>query len=138
MTAAFATERTIDYGHVELLPAHFDDLDPLGMVHNARYALLVERALATFWRQHGHTIRDGRPTTPDAFNVVKEFSISYRAPIAGTGEVGVHLWLEHLGESCAVYGYRLLSSDGATVHADGRRGHSEARPGDVAPIAVDT
>jgi uncharacterized peroxidase-related enzyme/YbgC/YbaW family acyl-CoA thioester hydrolase len=121
MTAALTTEPTIDYGHVELSPVHFDDLDPIGMVHNARYALLVERALATFWRQHGHTFRDGQPTTPDAFNVVKEFSISYRAPICGIGEVRVHFWLEHLGGSCAVYRYRLLSSDGATVHADGRR-----------------
>jgi hypothetical protein len=33
MTAALATESTIDYGHVELLPVHFDDLDPIGMVH---------------------------------------------------------------------------------------------------------
>ena len=121
MTAAFATEPTIEYGHVELVPVHFDDLDPIGVVHNARYALLIERALATFWRQHGHTFRDGRPTTPDAFNVVKEFSISYRAPIAGIGEIRVHFWLEHIGSSCAVYAYRLLSFDGATVYADGRR-----------------
>jgi uncharacterized peroxidase-related enzyme/YbgC/YbaW family acyl-CoA thioester hydrolase len=121
VTAAFATESTTEYGHVDLVPVHFDDLDPIGMVHNGRYALLVERALARFWRQHGHTFRDGRPTTPDAFNVVQEFSISYRAPILGIGEVRVHFWLEHLGSSCAVYGYRLLSSDGATVYADGRR-----------------
>jgi hypothetical protein len=43
------------------------------------------------------TFRDGRPTTPDAFNVVKEFSISFRTPIRGIGEVRVHFWLEHLG-----------------------------------------
>lgn len=83
MTAAVATALTIDYGHVELLPVHFDDLDPMGMIHNARYALLIERALATFWRHHGHTFSDGRPTTADAFNVVKEFTISYRARSAG-------------------------------------------------------
>jgi hypothetical protein len=45
--SAAATQPTIDYGHVELLPVHFDDLDPMGMVHNSRYALLIERALAT-------------------------------------------------------------------------------------------
>ncbi len=121
MTAAIATRPTIDYGHVELLPVHFDDLDPLGMVHNARYALLIERALATFWRQHGHTFREGRPATPDAFNVVKEFSIGYRAPIRGTVDVFVHFWLEHMGRSCGVVGFRVLSSDGATVFAEGRR-----------------
>ena len=121
MTVACATELTIECGHVELVPVHFDDLDPNGMVHNARYALLIERALETFWSGHGHTFRDGRPTTPDAFNVVKEFSVSYRAPISGVGEVRVHFWLEHLGSSSAVYAYRLQSPDGATVYADGQR-----------------
>jgi acyl-CoA thioester hydrolase len=37
------------------------------------------------------------------------------------GEVAAHFWLEHLGSSCAVYGYRLRSADGATVYADGQR-----------------
>jgi acyl-CoA thioester hydrolase len=121
MTAAIATALTVDYGHAELLPVHFDDLDPMGMIHNARYALLIERALATFWRHHGHTFSDGRPTTADAFNVVKEFTISYRAPIRGPGDVVVHFWLEHMGTSCAVYTFCLLSSDGTTVFAEGRR-----------------
>lgn len=121
MTAAVATALTIDYGHAELLPVHFDDLDPMGMIHNARYALLIERALATFWRHHGHTFSDGRPTTADAFNVVKEFTIRYRAPIRGPGDVVVHFWLEHMGTSCAVYTFCLLSSDGTTVFAEGRR-----------------
>jgi acyl-CoA thioester hydrolase len=121
MTTASATELSTDYGHAELLPVHFDDLDPMGMVHNTRYALLIERALAMFWKQRGHTFREGLPTTPDAFNVVKEFSISYRAPIRGTGDVLIHFWLEHIGRSCAVYDFRLTSSDGTTVYAEGRR-----------------
>lgn len=119
--SAAATQPTIDYGHVELLPVHFDDLDSMGMVHNSRYALLIERALATFWRHHGHTFRGGRPTTPDAFNVVKEFTIGYHAPIRGTGDVCVHFWLEHMGRSCGVYNFRLLSCDGTTVFAKGHR-----------------
>ena len=121
MTAAFATELSVDHGHLELLPVHFDDLDPMGMVHNARYPLLIERALATFWNKRGHAFHDGRPSTSDAFNVVKEFSISYRAPIRGTGDVLVHFWLEHMGRSCAVYDFRLLSPERATLYAQGRR-----------------
>jgi acyl-CoA thioester hydrolase len=121
MTTAFVTGLSLDYGQVKLLPVHFDDLDPMGMVHNARYALLIERALTTFWNQCGHTFHDGRPITPDAFNVVKEFSISYRAPIRGTGDVLVHFWLEHIGRSSAVYGFRLLSPSGTTLYAEGRR-----------------
>lgn len=92
---------------MELLPVQFDDLDPMGMVHNSRYALLIERALATFWRHHGHTFRGGRPTTADAFNVVKEFSIGYRAPIRGTGDVCVHFWLEHI--ACRRWPWPLTS-----------------------------
>jgi uncharacterized peroxidase-related enzyme/YbgC/YbaW family acyl-CoA thioester hydrolase len=121
MTADGQPQLTIDYGHAVLLPVHFDDLDPMGMVHNARYALLIERAMATYWGLHGHTFPDGRPATPDAFNVVKEFSINYHAPIVGPGDVRVHFWLDDLGYSSARYAYRLLSADGATVHADGRR-----------------
>ena len=121
MTPAVATALTIDHGHLERLPVHFDDLDSMGMIHNARYALLIERALATFWRHHGHTFSDGRPTTTDAFNVVKEFTISYHAPIRGPGDVVVHFWLEHMGTSCAVYTFCLRSSDGTTVFAEGRR-----------------
>jgi hypothetical protein len=30
MTAALVTELTDGYGHVEFLPVHFDDFDPMG------------------------------------------------------------------------------------------------------------
>ena len=118
MTAALALDLTVDYGHLELLPVYFDDLDPMGVVHNARFALLIERALAAFWGRHGHPFVGVRPSTPDTFNVVKEFSISYRAPIRRTGAVAIHFWLEHLGQSSAVYGFRVLSANGATVFTE--------------------
>jgi acyl-CoA thioester hydrolase len=110
-----------NYGHVEPMSVHFDDIDATGVVHNMRYGLLLERAMVAFWARHGHSFNQGRPTTPDAFNVVKEFSISYHTPIRDTGEVGVHFWIERLGESSAVYAFRLLSADGRTVYAEGRR-----------------
>ncbi|MFC7467033.1 hypothetical protein ACFQVA_04470 [Actinomadura keratinilytica] len=34
---------------------HFDDLDALGLLHNARYPLLVERAWGAHWAGLGHT-----------------------------------------------------------------------------------
>ena len=37
------------YGHAEPVAIHFDDLDAMGIVHNARYAVLVERALPPYW-----------------------------------------------------------------------------------------
>jgi len=111
----------MSYGHTEEVTVHFDDLDPMGIVHNARYAVLVERALAPYWAERGHSFANGRPTTPDVVHAVRELAITFRAPISGTGRVAVHFWLDQLGERSAEYGFRVTSLDGATVHALGRR-----------------
>ncbi len=106
-------------GHVESVTVHFDDLDAMGIVHNARYAVLLERALTAYWAPRGHSFQNGRPTSPDVVHAVAEFTIRYLAPIRGTGPVDVHFWVERLGESSVVYGFRFTS--GETVHAEGRR-----------------
>ncbi|HZN71629.1 MAG TPA: thioesterase family protein [Micromonosporaceae bacterium] len=105
----------------ETATVHFDDLDPMGIVHNARYAVLLERALSAYWAARGHSFSNGRPTTPDVVHAVREFSIAYLAPIRGTGDVLVDFWLDRLGESSGVYGFRFLSSDRSTVYAEGHR-----------------
>jgi len=115
------TATTVDYGHIETVPVYFDDFDPMGVVHNSRYALLLERALTNYWGARGHAFEAGRPPTSDAFNVVREFSITYHTPIRDTGNVSVHFWLEQLGSSSGVYAFRVLSPDGGTVYAEGRR-----------------
>lgn len=109
------------YGDVAWMPVHFDDLDALGMLHNARYALLVERAMISWWAAHGVSFAGGSPTTPDAFNVVRESAITFHLPVRGTGEVGVHFWVERLGNSSADYRFRFISRDGRTVYAEGKR-----------------
>jgi acyl-CoA thioester hydrolase len=110
-----------DYGYVTPFTVHFDDLDPMGIVHNARYAVFLERALSDWWSARGHSFSEGRPTTSDAMHAVAEYSIKYRTPVRGTGKINVHFWIDRLGESSAVYGFRMLSADGQTVHAEGRR-----------------
>ena len=125
----------VEYGHAEPLPVHFDDLDAMGLLHNARYAVLLERALSAFWSRNGHNYDGGRPTTPDVFHAVREFAITYRAPIRGTGDVLVHFWLDRLGETSAVYGFRFISPDGGTVYADGRRINVRLDPKTLRPAA---
>ena len=56
---------------------------------------------------------------------------SYRAPIHGTGEVGVQFWIEEFGRTHAVYGFRFVSGD--TVHAEGRRVNVKLDPGTLRP-----
>ncbi|SDY14187.1 acyl-CoA thioester hydrolase [Micromonospora pattaloongensis] len=115
------TTPVVDHGHIQPIPVHFDDLDAMGIVHNARYAVLFERAVSQYWAARGHSFENGRPTSPDVFHAVREFAITYHAPIRGTGDVLVHFWLERWGSTSAVYRFRFLSPDAATVHADGHR-----------------
>ncbi|MGI5245861.1 acyl-CoA thioesterase [Dactylosporangium sp. CA-139066] len=117
-------------GAIEPFVVHFDDLDAMGIVHNARYAVFLERALSN---KRGHSYAGGRPTTTDVMHAVAEYSISYRAPVRGTGEIGVHFWLESLGESSAVYRFRIISADGRTVHAEGRRVNVKLDPRTLRP-----
>lgn len=128
-------ETTVERGIVEPGYTHFDELDSMGFVHNSRYMVLVERALTTFWARQGFAFTDGKYTQPDVFLAVAEFSISYRVPIRGTGEIGIHLWMDKLSDSSAVYGFRVLSADGGVVHAEGRRVHIRLDPKTLRPTA---
>ncbi len=121
------------YGTVVPMPVHFDDLDAMGVLHNARYAVLVERAVVLWWAERGVSFSGGRPTTPDAFNVVREYSITFHRPVRGTGDVAVHFWLESMGTSSADYRFRVTSVDDATVHAEGRRVNVRLDPATMRP-----
>ncbi|ESP96774.1 Thioesterase [Streptomyces sp. GBA 94-10 4N24] len=100
---------------------HFDDLDALGLLHNARYPLLVERAWGVHWAGLGHTYAGDWHAAGDACNAVKEFRITYELPVTRSGKYAVHLWLERLGRTGLTYGFRLCSADGTAIHARGHR-----------------
>ncbi|MBB5871175.1 acyl-CoA thioester hydrolase [Allocatelliglobosispora scoriae] len=114
-------EPAVEFGKIEQAIIHFDDLDASGLMHNARYALVLERVLSIYWARFGFSYEGGLPTSSDVVSAVREFSITYHVPIRGTGPVDVHFWVEKLGGSSAVYGFRFLSADHGTVHAEGRR-----------------
>lgn len=128
-----ATVTEAEYGVTVPVPIHFDDLDALGVVHNARYAVLVERALIAWWSERGWSFVGGRPTKPDAYNVIREYSITFHTPIVGIGRARVHFWLEKLGTTSADYRFRFLSEDGAVVHAEGRRVNVRLDPATMRP-----
>jgi len=118
---------TVDHGHLQPIFVHFDDLDSMGMVHNTRYGLVVERALTLFWDEKGYSYRDGKLGHADASVGVAEFAISYKAPVFGTGTVYVHLAVDHIGETSVVYTFKVLSAEGK-LHAEGRRVHIRLDP----------
>lgn len=122
----------VPFGYVEPVTVHFDDLDIMGVVHNARYALLLERAYITYWTKQG--IGFTGPDAPsDAFAVVREFLITYHVPIRDVGQIAIHMWTEHLGSTSTTVGFRVLSEDGSTVHAEGHRVHIKLNPRTMRP-----
>src|SRR3712207_3861895 len=109
MTAPTLDSPPAHVAPVQPLVVHFADPDPMGIVHNASYAVLLERAIAPYWAERGHSFAGGRPTAPDVVHAVREFAITYLMPIRGTGEIAVHFWLDRFGTTGAEYGFRFLS-----------------------------
>jgi acyl-CoA thioester hydrolase len=126
----------IEYGYIEPVEVHFDDLDAMGVVHNSRYAVLFERALASYWARRGWAFDPKQPHFEQIFFVVREFSIRYRRPITGVGPVHLHFWIDELGTNNIDYRFRVVSADGATVHAEGRRAQVKVDPRTLRPAPI--
>ncbi|CAL9636492.1 hypothetical protein SUDANB105_06232 [Streptomyces sp. enrichment culture] len=109
------------YGRLIPVTVHFDDLDALGLLHNARYPVLVERAWTELWQEHGVTFEGDWAAAGDACNAVRELRISYEAPVTRPGGYAVHLWLDRLGTTGLTYGFRFCSADGTVTYAQGSR-----------------
>ncbi|WP_427923706.1 acyl-CoA thioesterase [Streptomyces sp. cg40] len=121
MTVESPSATVLAHGRLIPVTVHFDDLDALGMLHNARYPLLVERAWTELWEEHGVRFDGDWASAGDACNVVKELLISYEAPVTKPGTYAVHLWLDRLGTTGLTYGFRLCSADGSVTYATGTR-----------------
>lgn len=121
VTAETLPGPVVSYGRLIPVTVHFDDLDALGLLHNARYPVMVERAWSTLWQERGFRFEGDWEAAGDFCNAVKELRISYEAPVTKPGAYAVHLWLERLGNTGLTYGFRLCSADGAVTYAHGTR-----------------
>ncbi|GAB3134225.1 acyl-CoA thioesterase [Microbispora hainanensis] len=117
----------------EIVQVHFDDLDAMGLLHNSRYAVLVERAIGAYWHRLGWAADPARSAFPDVLMAVREFKVTYHVPITEPGERLVHFWLERMGRTSGVYGFRVLSADRVTAHAEGYRVNVNLDPATFRP-----
>lgn len=78
--------------HTETVLVYFDDLDAMGVVHNAKYVTLLERALAGYWTRAGWPYDPGQPRFAEILFAVRESAITYHLPIARAGPVQVRFW----------------------------------------------
>lgn len=108
--------------HEAIHGVYFDDLDALQILHNARYLLLFERTIGSFWtRAMGWGGVLDESENPDRYHLVRTNEIEYVRPVTGVGEVRVRIWVEKLGTSSLTFGFRILPMDEDVDHARGSR-----------------
>ncbi len=109
----------------------FDELDMVGVLHNARYAIHVERAMAVWF----HSMTGTDPS--DAHTVVKHYEIEFLSPFTRErGELVVEIGRARVGNTSASYAFRCLSEDEngeEIVHARGSRTNVKVSRDDLRP-----
>ena len=104
--------------HERVHGVYFDDLDPFGILHNARYLLLFERTLGSFWQEMG---LGGLQDDPDQYHLVRANHVDYEAAVEGQGSVRIRVWIERLGSSSLTFGFRMMPMDEDRVYAKATR-----------------
>jgi len=99
---------------------HYDELDAMNMLHNARYAVHVERAVIAFFHETGSKWEREVSLNPDQFHAVREFRIEFLTPVTDVGPLSIDVWAERVGTSSCTHAFVVTSGDGR-IHARGRR-----------------
>jgi acyl-CoA thioester hydrolase len=113
----------------------FDELDAMGMLHNARYSLLIERATSAFFESNGWQWERDVAGNPDQHYVVREQSVRFMRPILRPGRVVVSMWVSRLGETSATFSFEIRSPDRRVLHATAERVHVKLDRATLAPAA---
>ncbi len=106
--------------HERVHGVYFDDLDAFQILHNARYLLLFEHVIGSFWQHLGWSALDF-VRHPDQYHLVRSNHVEYLRPVTGTGAVRVRVWVEVLGNTSLTFGLRVLPLDEDIEHATGQR-----------------
>ncbi len=113
---------------------HFDELDAMGMLHNSRYLVLLERASSAFFEASGWRWERDPALNPDQHYVVREQTIRYFEPVLDPGPVAVEMWVARLGQTSVTFAFQVRSPDGRTVHATAERVHIKLDPATFRPV----
>jgi len=109
----------------------WDQLDFLGVLHNAAYILLFERARTEFWRSLG--IDGYGEEGLDWPYFVARNEVNYRLPITAEEEITVSVWISRLGDTSLTFGHQVFRSDGR-LSADGETAIVRINPETQRPL----
>ena len=104
--------------HERIMGVYFDDLDPYQILHNARYLLLFERTLGSFWAELGY---GGLQQHADGKHLVRTNSVEYLRPYRGTGKIRIRVRIEKLGRSSLKFCFRAMPVDEDVDYATASR-----------------
>ncbi|NOU32325.1 MAG: acyl-CoA thioesterase [Polyangiaceae bacterium] len=107
--------------HENVHGVYFDDLDAYRILHNARYLLLFERTIGSFWQRlgWGHSLE--LDDNPDSMHYVRANHIEYHRPVTGVTEVRVRVWIEKVGETSLTFAFCVMPMDEDVDFATGSR-----------------
>src|SRR5580692_517839 len=104
-----------------LSPVFFDELDLNGALHNARFAVHVERAQSALFEQLGKGWTRLADRDPDLRYVVREMRTEFLAPLSSPGTLLVELTADRIGQTSATYLFRCADATGEVTLARGHR-----------------
>jgi acyl-CoA thioester hydrolase len=124
-----------EFGVVQPVEVHFDQLDAFRTLHHAEYIRLLDRALTAYWDTKGHH-HDPALAPADSIPLIREVSVTFDRPIRDYGRVLVHLWIDRIGTTSYVVGFRIVSADGAEQYAHGTRAEIKVDPVTMRPSPI--
>src|SRR5258708_6033807 len=104
-----------------LSPVHFDELDPMKMLHNSRFAAHVERAVSAWYQENGGKWEPDHAGKPDQGHGLRGLPVEVLHPVPRLGAMRLELRVEPLGTTSCVYGFLCPSEDGTAPSARGER-----------------
>jgi acyl-CoA thioester hydrolase len=107
--------------HEQVHGVYFDDLDAFGILHNARFIVLFERTIGSFWRHLGWGGLIDAQLNPDQYHLVRSNHLEYLRPVQAVAEVRARVWVEKLGRTSLTFGFALLPMDHDAPYATGTR-----------------
>ena len=100
---------------------YFDDLDIFGVLHNARYPLLIERTIGSFWKKLGFGGLSELHRNPDQFHLVRVNHFEYLRAVKDVDEVRCRIWVKKLGRTSLSFAFSLLPIDEDQPYCTGYR-----------------
>ncbi len=107
-----AKDVTVLFQHA--IEPRWRDLDAFGHVNNSNFLTYLEEARIRWFETF-----DGEWVNAAMAPLLAAVQLNYRAPIDYPAAIRVELFAERIGNTSLTVGHRILSAEGATLHADG-------------------